>query len=38
MSEKQALQNIRQQIDEIDLQVQALLNQRADMAQEVARI
>jgi chorismate mutase/prephenate dehydratase len=38
MSEKQALQAIRQQIDEIDLQVQALLNQRADMAQEVARI
>ena len=32
------MQNIRQQIDEIDLQVQALLNQRADMAQEVARI
>ena len=38
MSEKQALQDIRQQIDELDLQVQALLNQRADMAQEVARI
>ena len=38
MSENQALQAIRQRIDDIDLQVQALLNQRAEMAQEVARI
>lgn len=38
MSEKQALQAIRQQIDDIDLQVQTLLNQRASMAQEVASI
>ena len=38
MSEKQALQAIRQQIDDIDLQVQVLLNQRAEMAQEVATI
>ncbi len=36
--EKQALQVIRQQIDEIDLQIQALLNQRTEMAQEVAKI
>jgi|TARA_B110000908_G_C10266833_1_gene464954 chorismate mutase/prephenate dehydratase len=38
MSEKQALQAIRQKIDDIDLQVQVLLNQRANMAQEVANI
>jgi len=38
MSEKQALQAIRQKIDDIDLQVQALLNQRAEIAQEVAKI
>ena len=36
MSEKQALQAIRQKIDDIDLQVQVLLNQRANMAQEDA--
>ena len=38
MSEKQALQAIRQKIDDIDLQVQVLLNKRAKMAQEVASI
>lgn len=36
--EQQALENIRQQIDDIDQQVQHLLNQRTAMAQEVARI
>lgn len=38
MSEQQDLQVIRQQIDEIDLQLQQLLNKRTAMAQEVARI
>ena len=38
MTEKQALQAIRNQIDNIDLQVQALLNKRASMAEEVAKI
>jgi len=38
MSEKDALQAIRQHIDEIDLQIQELLNKRAAMAEEVARI
>jgi chorismate mutase/prephenate dehydratase len=38
MSEQQALQHIRQQIDAIDLQIQKLLNDRTSMAQEVARI
>lgn len=38
MSEQQALQVIRDQIDETDLQIQALLNKRAAMAEEVARI
>tara|TARA_R110002050_G_scaffold1244_2_gene8493 strand:+ start:20002 stop:21090 length:1089 start_codon:yes stop_codon:yes gene_type:complete len=38
MSEQQALQVIRDQIDDTDLQIQALLNKRAAMAEEVARI
>ncbi|MDH5358644.1 MAG: prephenate dehydratase [Gammaproteobacteria bacterium] len=38
MSEQEALQAIRQQIDDIDLQIQQLLNKRTEMAQEVARI
>jgi len=38
MSEQQALQFIRDQIDDTDLQIQALLNKRAAMAEEVARI
>jgi len=38
MSEQQALQIIRDQIDDTDLQIQALLNKRAAMAEEVARI
>lgn len=36
--EQKALENIRQQIDDIDQQVQHLLNQRTALAQEVARI
>jgi chorismate mutase/prephenate dehydratase len=38
MSEKDSLATIRQSIDDIDQQLQDLLNQRAEMAQEVARI
>ncbi len=38
MSEYDALQVIRQQIDSIDQQLQDLLNKRTAMAQEVARI
>jgi chorismate mutase/prephenate dehydratase len=38
MSEQQDLQVIRDQIDDTDLQIQALLNKRAAMAEEVARI
>ncbi|HEC73174.1 MAG TPA: prephenate dehydratase, partial [Methylophaga aminisulfidivorans] len=38
MKEQQALSQIRQQIDSIDQQIHDLLNQRASMAQEVARI
>lgn len=38
MNEKEALANIRQKIDDIDLKIQQLLNDRAAMAQEVARI
>jgi chorismate mutase/prephenate dehydratase len=36
--EQKALEATRQQIDDIDLQIQHLLNQRTAMAQEVARI
>jgi chorismate mutase/prephenate dehydratase len=36
--EQKALEQIRQQIDDIDLKIQDLLNQRTAMAQEVARI
>ena len=38
MSEEQALQAVRHQIDEIDLQIQQLLNKRTQCAQEVAQI
>ena len=38
MTEKDALLSIRQKIDNIDLQIQELLNKRAMMAEEVARI
>jgi chorismate mutase / prephenate dehydratase len=38
MSEEQALQTVRQQIDEIDRQIQQLLNKRTQCAQEVAHI
>jgi chorismate mutase/prephenate dehydratase len=38
MTEKKALQQIRDQIDDIDLQIQSLLNQRTAMAQQVAAI
>ena len=38
MKEQKALQQIRQQIDDIDLQLQELLNKRTAMAQEVASI
>jgi chorismate mutase/prephenate dehydratase len=38
MTEKQALADIRQQIDSIDKDIQALINRRTAMAQEVARI
>jgi chorismate mutase/prephenate dehydratase len=38
MKEQKALQQIRQQIDDIDLQIQQLLNKRTSMAQEVARV
>jgi chorismate mutase/prephenate dehydratase len=38
MSEKQALEQVRQQIDEIDWQVQQLINQRTALAQQVAHI
>lgn len=38
MCEQQALQGIRQKIDEIDLQIQDLLNKRVAMAQKVAKI
>ncbi len=38
MHEQQALQGIRQKIDETDLQIQNLLNKRVAMAQEVAKI
>jgi len=38
MSEEQALQTVRQQIDAIDRQIQQLLNKRTQCAQEVAHI
>lgn len=38
MTEQQALQIIRDEIDSTDLQIQALLNKRTAMAEEVARI
>jgi len=38
MSEEQALQAVRQQIDAIDLQIQQLINKRTACAQEVAHI
>ena len=38
MTEQKALQTTRQQIDEVDLQLQQLLNKRTALAQEVARI
>lgn len=38
MSEQEALQAIRTQIDEIDKKIQKLLNERTAMAEEVARI
>lgn len=38
MKEQKALQNIRQQIDDIDLQIQQLLNKRTALAQDVARV
>jgi len=38
MSEKQALEQVRQQIDDIDWQVQQLINQRTALAQQVAHI
>jgi chorismate mutase/prephenate dehydratase len=38
MSELEALQSIRKQIDETDIQIQQLLNKRTAMAEEVARI
>ncbi|MCX4188072.1 prephenate dehydratase [Methylophaga sp. OBS4] len=38
MKEKKALEQIRQQIDDIDLHIQQLLNKRTEMAHEVAQI
>jgi chorismate mutase/prephenate dehydratase len=38
MKEQKALEQVRQQIDDIDQQIQQLLNQRTAIAQEVARI
>jgi chorismate mutase/prephenate dehydratase len=38
MTEKQQLDDIRQQIDAVDEEIQALINKRAALAQEVARI
>lgn len=38
MSEKKALQSVRAEIDSLDQQLQTLFNQRASLAQEVARI
>lgn len=38
MTEQQALQAIRQQIDEVDNQLQSLLNKRTALAQQVAEI
>jgi chorismate mutase/prephenate dehydratase len=38
MKEQKALEQVRQQIDDIDLQIQQLLNKRTSIAQEVARI
>lgn len=38
MSEKQALADIRKQIDDVDQQLQQLLNLRAELAQQVAHI
>ncbi len=38
MNENDKLQQIRERIDSLDLQIQDLINQRADAAQEVARV
>lgn len=38
MSEKKALESIRQQIDDTDREVQRLLNKRTELAQEVAKV
>ncbi|KGM06140.1 Chorismate mutase I/Prephenate dehydratase [Methylophaga thiooxydans] len=38
MKEQKALQQIRQQIDDIDLHIQQLLNKRTALAQEVAKV
>jgi chorismate mutase/prephenate dehydratase len=38
MKEQKALEQVRQQIDDIDQQIQHLLNQRTAIAQDVARI
>ncbi|MES9899904.1 MAG: prephenate dehydratase [Sedimenticola sp.] len=38
MSDQDKLDAIRQQIDQLDLQIQGLINQRAAVAQEVAKI
>ncbi|WP_438970077.1 prephenate dehydratase [Methylophaga sp.] len=38
MKEQKALEQIRQKIDDIDLTIQQLLNERTAMAQEVARV
>lgn len=38
MKEQKALEDIRQKIDNIDLTIQQLLNERTAMAQEVARV
>jgi chorismate mutase/prephenate dehydratase len=38
MTEEEKLQKIRERIDSLDLQIQELINQRAECAREVARI
>lgn len=38
MSEREALQSIRDQIDEVDRQLQQLLNKRTQLAQQVAKV
>jgi chorismate mutase/prephenate dehydratase len=38
MSTEQKLQAIRQRIDALDKEVQTLINERASLAQEVARV